>query len=426
MQTSTPSTQNPARQRRVAIDLFPIRVGEGGTGSGIWTYARELLFAMEDQIPEGLEMVCFVNEGQLPYLSELKNIRLIPFSGGTKKGILSRLIWMHFRLPCACRKHGVDVLHKLATENPWICPALRVTTVHDFYYEFLMEQRPSVSVRLYERLENVYFAWVTRICFKKSDAIIAVSEATRQEAVQRYPDAERLISVIHHGAPVFSDQRTGHRDQQPEIGEQTIATSSTTSINQPSADRETKGFTILCVAKFMEHKGQNQLIDAFNRMLDRHSELTGKVMLRLRGFHNDADYYERVCRKISDSGYSDAIRLESFHPGDGLEDIYRDADLVVLLSSYEGFGLPVLEAQGMGVPVLCSDLPVLREVGGSGAVYVNREDVDQVSEAIYRFVSDPSWFDEQQKRARENIHRFSWGDAACKTLEVYQITANSR
>lgn len=425
-------TPNP---ERVVLDLFPIRVGQGGTGSGVWTYARELLHAMDQQIPESMELICFVNEGQLPYLSKLQNICLIPFAGGLKKGLLSRLGWIHLRLPMACRKHGVNVLHKLATDNPWFCPAQRVTTIHDFYYDYLLEQKPRKNIRLYERLENLYFAWVSRICFRKSSAIIAVSAATREEAVRRYPSSADRLTVIHHGAPNVGGQRSEIRNlgttisvrfsdggtaaSPTGINSEASSELTTTNTDQSSNDAESSVFSILCVAKFMEHKGQHLLIDAFERLMDSHPELDGKVRLRLRGFHNDADYFERIRRKILGSRNEYMIRLEAFNAGDALTDIYQDTDLVVLLSSYEGFGLPVLEAQGMGIPVLCSDLRVLREVGGSGAVYVNRKDSRQVAEALYRFVADPDWRIEQRERALMNLRHFSWKEAARRTLDVY-------
>lgn len=402
-------TQAPLRRRRVAIDLVPIRVGEGGTGSGIWTYARELLLAMDAQVPDGLEILCLVNEGQVPYLKSLRTLRLVCFPGGGKN-ILGRLWWVHVRLPMLCLIKQVDVLHKLATDTPWWCPAKRVTTIHDFYYEFLMENRPPQSIRLYERLENVYFAFVTRTCFGKSQAIIAVSEATKTEAIMRYPSAATRIHVVHHGSP-------SGRARLPGEPRRTARRSVPTSA---SASHESLVFTILCVAKFMEHKGQHLLIAAFERLLERHPELQGEVELHLRGFHNDRGYFASIRQLVSASAFAEAIHLVRFEPSEGVEAIYRAADLVALLSAYEGFGLPVLEAQSCGVPVLCSDLRVLREVGGEGAVYVSRNDVDAVADALFRFISDGGFQDEMKLKALENTGRFSWRNAAEKTLEIYR------
>jgi glycosyltransferase involved in cell wall biosynthesis len=127
-----------------------------------------------------------------------------------------------------------------------------------------------------------------------------------------------------------------------------------------------------------------------------------------------------VCRKVADSQFSKKIQLVPYNAAEGLEEIYAEVDLVVLLSSYEGFGLPVLEAQGFGVPVLCSDLPVLQEVGGEGAVYVRRDDVSKVACAICRFIKEPDYYGKMRARALENMGRFSWRNAAEKTLDIYR------
>ncbi|MDD3276710.1 MAG: glycosyltransferase, partial [Kiritimatiellales bacterium] len=304
--------------KRIAIDLVPIRVGEGGTGSGIWTYARELIHHMDQNGMDGLNVVCLVNQGQLPYLTGLRHIRLIrfPWFG---KNILFRLLWIHLFLPLICLFKRVEVLYKLATETPLLCPAKRVTTVCDFYYEYLFEHHSSETIRLYERLENFYFSIVSRTCFHKSCAVISISNATRAEAVRRYPAAADRISTIHLSAASSSPAR-----------------------REKTGDSSARQFTILCVAKFMEHKGQHLLLDAFETMLQDSPAMADSVQLVLRGFHNDADYFNRIQHKATASRFSENIRILDFNPADSLETMYEASDLVVLLSSYEGFGLPVL------------------------------------------------------------------------------------
>ncbi len=378
-------------KKKIAIDLVPIRVGEGGTGSGIWTYARELVLHMDSVGFQGLEVVCFVNSGQVSPLSNLRNIRLVHFPS-FGKNILLRLLWVHLLLPILCVWHRIGILHKLATETPAVCLAKRVTTVHDFYYEFLTENHPPEKIRLYERLEKVYFSFVTRVCFQKSRAIIAVSNATQQEACWRYPKSKNRIHVVRHGAPRVS-QRIAHLSNQ---------------------------FNILCVAKFMEHKGQHLLIDAFEKLIGEAPSFAGSVRLTFRGFHNDGGYYRIIKKRIAENRWFECIKIIPFSAADTVEAIYKDADVVVLLSSYEGFGLPVLEAQAAAVPVLCSDLPVLREVGGDGAVYVDREDQDEVVNALRRLISDEEYYAMIRERALANIQNFSWDEAARQTLVVYR------
>lgn len=377
---------------RIAIDLVPIRVGEGGTGSGIWTYARELLVAMDKTDLSGLDILVLVNNGQVPYLSEVKNLKLVVFPE-KGKNILKRLWWVHVHLPFFCLFKRVNVLHKLATETPWFCSAKRVTTIHDFYYEYLVEHHPKEQIRFYERMENIYFSFVTKLCFRKSKRLIAVSNSTKGEVNLRYSDCADRVKVVCHGSPICDFS--------------------------VSDDVSSDLFNILCVAKFMEHKGQHLLIRSYERLLECHPELDGVVSLSLRGFHNDEDYFAQIVEQVGASSAGQSICLIPFDPKQSTAEIYSNTDLVVLLSSYEGFGLPVLEAQSMGIPVLCSDLPVLKEVGGDGAVYADREDEEVVAKALYKFVSDSKYRLEMKQLASENVGRFSWEKAAEKTVEAY-------
>ncbi len=378
-------------KQRIAIDLVPIRVGKGGTGSGIWTYARELILHMDTADLRGLEVIGLVNSKQISFFPNLLNIRLIRFPEFGKH-ILYRLLWIHLLLPLLCIWHRIGIVHKLATEIPLVCPVKRVTTVHDFYYEFLMRNHSSKNIRLYERVEKLYFSLVTQACFRKSRAIIVVSNAIRQEAISRYPLAADRVHVVYHGA------------------------SQTQDVLHPFSDK----FNILCVAKFMEHKGQHLLINAFETLLEKMPELAGSIRLILRGFQNDEDYYRRIKKQIYSSYWAEYIKIVPFCPSDHLEEIYKGVDLVVLLSDYEGFGLPVLEAQGEGIPILCSNLPVLREVGGEGAVYVDREDKTAVVNALLQLINNPDYYVLIREKAKANIQRFSWNETVGQTLEIYR------
>lgn len=379
------------QKKRVAIDLVPIRVGEGGTGSGIWTYARELLLALDQDVPPELDIICLINEGQQPFLP-LEHIQTVVFSAGRKNSV-KRLFWVHVQLPRWCLSNRVDVLHKVATEVPLFCSAKRVTTVHDFYYEYLSEQRTEKSMRLYERFEKFYFGFATRLCIQKSKQLIAVSDATRQEAEQRHATCKDRIVTIHHGAP---------------------------NIPISNPDPKLPLFRIACVAKFMPHKGQHLLIRAFEILCEKHPEWTGKVTLTLRGFQNDQAYYAQVQNMVAESRFGDDIDLVPYNAQERLESIYATSDVVVLLSDYEGFGLPVLEAQSFGIPVICSALEVLKEVGGSGAVYVERDSAEEVADVLFQFMDDPVFYKNMKFYALENVKRFSWHRAAAETCQVYR------
>jgi glycosyltransferase involved in cell wall biosynthesis len=123
-------------------------------------------------------------------------------------------------------------------------------------------------------------------------------------------------------------------------------------------------------------------------------------------------------------GVSDAIAILPFLERRVLAAAYRRADVVVLPSDAEGFGLPIIEALACGVPVIASDLPVLREVGGNAARYCAVGDVDAWSSAIVDVIRerDANGSAHLERRARATAHasRFSWSANAELTAHAYR------
>lgn len=92
---------------------------------------------------------------------------------------------------------------------------------------------------------------------------------------------------------------------------------------------------------------------------------------------------------------------------DGINKCYANSDLVCFCSVFEGFGMPILEANKSGCPIICSDIPVLHEVGGDAAFYVDPYNVDEMHEAFKHLLNHYEEREGLVKRGLENIKRFS-------------------
>lgn len=375
-------------RRRVLIDLVPIRPGKGGSGSGIWTHAQHLVRELDKLDDPDVAVHCLVNPDQLPFFQGLQRITLhrFPDLGGST---LLRLLWIHVALPVLCLVHRARALHKLATETPFLLPVRRVTTVHDFYNEF-MHEREGLPLGLAGR----YFSWISRVCFAKSRAVITVSAAIRDEAKQRFPASKAEVIAIHNGVDL------------PKALEPA-----------PAGDRP---FIILYVAKFMPYKGQKRAVDAFELLLNEHPELRGKARLVMHGFNNDHTYFHALQERIQQGVLQGAVEIRPYGQAKTVADIYRGADLFLFLTRYEGFGLPVVEAQAMDIPVVCTDIPVLREVGGDGAAYVDREAPAEVARELHALITRPDRRAALIAAGRANRTRFGWDRMAVETMAVYR------
>ena len=101
-------------------------------------------------------------------------------------------------------------------------------------------------------------------------------------------------------------------------------------------------------------------------------------------------------------------------------DQYRQCDIVVFPSFHEGFGLPVMEAQAVGRPVITSNVCSLPEVGGEGALYVDPKSTSQIREAIRSLLEDSELWERMAKRGSENLVRFEPGKIAGQLAEIYR------
>ncbi len=112
-------------------------------------------------------------------------------------------------------------------------------------------------------------------------------------------------------------------------------------------------------------------------------------------------------------------------PDEEVAALYRDAQWVVLPSIYEGFGLPAVEAMAAGKPLLCSDIPVLREVAGDAAAYVSPHDSEAWADALTELLEDAGRRDELGRNGRDRSARFDWRKAAEQTVAVWKEAAST-
>ncbi len=106
---------------------------------------------------------------------------------------------------------------------------------------------------------------------------------------------------------------------------------------------------------------------------------------------------------------------------DDLQDVYKQAKVFVFPTLMEGFGLPPLEAMKAGVPVICSDIPVLHEILGDAALYFNPKDPNDLKNKLNEAFDKKS---ELIKKGHEQVKKYSWERMAEETLKVYESCAS--
>jgi glycosyltransferase involved in cell wall biosynthesis len=279
-------------------------------------------------------------------------------------------------------------------------PQPTVVTVHD------------LTARLARRRQraNLHYRSVYRWCdelalrgLKRADALIAVSEWTKRALVQELGIPSERIHVVHHGVDLVHFQR------------RMVADSFRQRYGLAAAARY-----ILYVGSEAPWKNLDALLRAFARVLREHPD----VRLVKVGSPRHPTARARLQGLAASLGVSQHVHWIDDVPDSDLPLFYNLADLMVLPSLYEGFGMPVLEALACGTRVVCSNTTSLPEVAGADSILCPPT-VERLSQAISRALAGPS--DPRQVAERRCwAESFTWSSCAAKVRAVYDSLCRPR
>lgn len=166
---------------------------------------------------------------------------------------------------------------------------------------------------------------------------------------------------------------------------------------------------ILYLGRGDERKNINGLIKAFKILKEKYNMPQKLVLAGPNiGYHIPKDL-------------EDEVHFTGYVEEDKKWELLRNADVFVFPSFYEGFGIPIIEAQKVGTPVACSDTSSLPEIVGDSALMFNPYHHTEIAEAIYKILSQPQFKEELIRRGFENVKRFSWLKTAEETLKVITL-----
>jgi len=131
-------------------------------------------------------------------------------------------------------------------------------------------------------------------------------------------------------------------------------------------------------------------------------------------------FWKRLRKKVKEIGVEKFVNLAGFIPDEDLVLIYGQASAFVFPSLSEGFGLPGLEAMSAGVPLICSDIPVLRDVYGEAALFFNPYDPKDMAKNIAKVVKDSKLRENLVKKGIAQSKKYSWEKMATQTLKIYE------
>jgi glycosyltransferase involved in cell wall biosynthesis len=354
---------------RIGVNaLYLIPGGVGGTE----IYLRELLAALA-RIDTVNEYFVFTNlETGADLVPRQANFEWKPQAVHARFRP-GRILWEQTVVPLEASRYRLNVLFNPGFTAPLLSPCPCVTVFHD-----LQHKRHPEHFRWFDLPFWRLLLWASA---HRSRRLIAVSEATRQDFLRYYRVNPERVAVIHHGV-------------EPRFFE---------------LNRSVTGPYVLCVSTLHPHKNLERLLRAYARR-KRDFEL---VLAGMRGFHS-----RPIEALISELDLAQRVRLTGWIPREELYHLYERARAFIYPSTFEGFGMPVLEAMAAGLPVACSDIPPLREVAGDAALFFDPLDEDAICNALERIASDETLRRRLAQAGRERARPFTWERAAEQTLRV--------
>jgi glycosyltransferase involved in cell wall biosynthesis len=372
---------------KVVINLLPFTSYQGIEG-----YASNLIKVLVNDFPRDefflvktpFSPSCF--SISLPNISDI----IVPLKN-PRKSLLAKA--QQVDLLCVIRSTKADILFCPSPAAPLFLKK-KVVTIHDCAYDRLPEA------------ESIFSKWYFKMMFYAakycSKGVLTVSEFSKNELMDIYNFKPSQIHVTYPALPKL-----------PSVS--------------PSAEEVLKKFFLekgkyfFYIGNMRPRKNIGGVLRAFARFSEENSDyklvIAGKIETRFIDIKADALRY----------GIESRVVLPGFISEEEKVVLYRNAAALTFPSYYEGFGIPVIEAQSLGVPVITANTSSLPEVGGEGgALYVDPHDIDTIADAMDKVTKDAGLRASLITAGRENVKRFSWEKAARETMAVFRAAAGEK
>jgi glycosyltransferase involved in cell wall biosynthesis len=284
----------------------------------------------------------------------------------------SNALFIHYFLPKAAKKDKVDILFCPGYIAPVFYKGDIALVLHDIIYEARPDLYNWPSV-----FDKILLKKVSKISAKKAKIIFTCSQFSKNEIIKYYKINPDKIFAI----PLAADEKF------KKFGR---------------ATSENK--FIFYIGALIKRRFITEMIRAFKKLSDKLPNY--KFLIVGKNYTNQQIKGNRIIHK----NYVDEKDLPL---------LYNSADLFIWLSSYEGFGLPPLEAMACGTPVVTTKMGSLPETVGDAALFVkNPKNIDEIAQAIYKGLTDKNLREKLIKKGLEQARKFSWEKTAQETLKI--------
>lgn len=279
----------------------------------------------------------------------------------------------------------LDYFYSPGHYSPSPSPLPTIPTIHDIGY---LQYPTQFTKKDFYQLVN----W-TQKSIKQATHIIAVSEFTKSELVNTYHLKPEIISVVYNGT-----------NPPPKIlPSDTKKVLSKFKINNPY---------FLAVGTLKPNKNYPFLIKAFSKFLIKNPNYQLVIAGKKGWLFSDI---EKIMAKNS---LSSQVIFTDYITETEKWALYKSAEALVIPSTYEGFGIPAIESQKVGTPVIASHIPPLKEVLESSALFIDPYKIKSLSEAFEKIL-EPKLRAKLISEGKKQSQKFTWKLSAKKLISIF-------
>lgn len=365
---------------------------------GIGQFAFNVLTQLE-KIDQENSYLVYLKEQPLPDLPKERSGWKYIIFGPSK-------LWTQISLPFKLftQREKLDVFYSPSHYAPRFSPVPTVISIMDLWHHRHPEQFAKKDLYQLTKWEEY--------SVKKANHIITISEFSKREIMDIYRLPENRITVAYPG---FTNYQFSITNFQSHVTDVTVQANFNSQFSNIKTKYGIKGDYLLYIGTLQPKKNIEGLIKALNILVSQYPNIT-LVIAGKKGWQ-----YEKIFSLVKELKIESKVIFTGFVDEEEKPYLIAGAKTFVFPSLYEGFGIPVLEAMSLGVPVVCSKEGSLPEVGGEAAVYCDPYSIEDISGAMDKVLSlNKRQRDEIIEAGLEQCEKFSWEKCAKIILGVLE------
>lgn len=288
-----------------------------------------------------------------------------------------------------------DLLHSLNSELPLYGNVKTVVTIHDLKYIKYPHFFNDFSI-----IKSRYLKYTMKKGAEKANKIIAISQSTKKDIINLLGIEREKTKVIYEASNLELYFQKNYNISNDKILKKY-------SIKKPY---------FLYVGEKRPHKNLEGLIKAFAIFKEKYDKWNTHLIIVGKRYSS----YNKYMTKVESLGVAKNLIFTGFIFDEYLKALYSEAEILLLVSFYEGFGIPILEAMECGTPVITSNVSSMPEVAGDAAILINPYNIQEIVEKMNNIMNSSILKKQLIESGFKRVKQFSWITTARQTLKVYK------